>query len=648
MRVYILALMVLGAMLRLDLLVASNWVIDADEAIVGLMAQHIVLGKSESWPVFYYGQNYMGSLEPLMVAALFWITGHTDSSVLLKLVPLLWSIALIPIGYILGRAVAGKRAGLVAAAYLALPPSPLVVWSGMARGGFIEVVVMAASALYLAIKWAKNDRPLYLTACIGLILGLGWWTNNQIIFAILPIGLWMLVHCWRGIAWPVVPMLQQLAVGFVAFLVGGLPFWWFNLTHDFVSFEMFSGAKGTKLLPQIGELFSVALPIILGAKRFWHVSDLFPGASLITWSLVCFLAVAGAIASRCAFVRLRAPRDLILLYLVTTCAVFALSSFGWLTSAPRYLLPVYPAIAVLLGVYVNYLLKLSSPLAYALLSTVLGFNLLSVYLGGRAVPGQPIVANGERVAVSHEALVAWLKQRNVSMVETNYWIGYRLAFETNEAVRFKVFGEPAMVRIPEYELAADKLPPQEIPLILVPSQLVPVTTALSTLGFTFESESLGDYAVIINRQSKLGTFKEVAPERFSAQSSYRPEFVAAAFDHSCATRWGSGTPQVPGMEFRINFNSPVHLKGMLIEWRDFPPDYPRGLEIIAHSRGIKGLPEQTTILSGDQYRRAQPLVTKVSELTVLANVENVDSIVLRQLGSDRKFDWSIGEMKIYE
>lgn len=37
------------------------------------------------------------------------------------------------------------------------------------------------------------------------------------------------------------------------------------------------------------------------------------------------------------------------------------------------------------------------------------------------------------------------------MIRTNYWIGYRLAFETEERVRFVVFQEPGQVRLPDYE-----------------------------------------------------------------------------------------------------------------------------------------------------------------------------------------------------
>jgi hypothetical protein len=44
---------------------AARWSanFDSDEAIIGLMARHILRGQV---PIYYYGQNYLGSLDALL------------------------------------------------------------------------------------------------------------------------------------------------------------------------------------------------------------------------------------------------------------------------------------------------------------------------------------------------------------------------------------------------------------------------------------------------------------------------------------------------------------------------------------------------------------------------------------------------------
>ncbi|MCB0311244.1 MAG: hypothetical protein KDD42_08410, partial [Bdellovibrionales bacterium] len=118
-------IVVLGACLRLEYLFSTNFIIDSDEAIVGLMAKHILEGQQI--PVFYYGQHYMGSFESLLVAALFSLFGV--SSVVLKCVPFLFSLLLIVLVYQLALRLGDITAARFAAVLCACPPAALVGWS---------------------------------------------------------------------------------------------------------------------------------------------------------------------------------------------------------------------------------------------------------------------------------------------------------------------------------------------------------------------------------------------------------------------------------------------------------------------------------------------------------------------------------------
>ena len=80
----VVLLVIIALLLRLDFMRGGSFVIDSDEAIVGLMGKHILEGRGI--PTFYYGQHYMGSLEGICASIVFWFFGA--SAFTLQLVPL--------------------------------------------------------------------------------------------------------------------------------------------------------------------------------------------------------------------------------------------------------------------------------------------------------------------------------------------------------------------------------------------------------------------------------------------------------------------------------------------------------------------------------------------------------------------------------
>lgn len=283
-----------GLLLRLDLLTASNFRVDSDEAIVGLMAKHISEGVAV--PVFYYGQHYMGTLEPLIASLFFSLFGFEPH--LLKFAPLLFGITLIPLLAAIAFQVAGKRAALLAALLSAIPPSVLVVWSAKARGGFIEIVWLGAVASLFTLWWMQEAGFRWKRlGIIAFVLGFGWWTNNQIVYFYPAIGLVVLWKSfnttstfWRGVK----RLVGAVAFSTTCWLLGGLPFWLYNVQKDFPSFAQLFREREATLSEHLAGYFENALPILLGAKRYWSVTELFPFAKLVVFfaagcMLVCSL-----------------------------------------------------------------------------------------------------------------------------------------------------------------------------------------------------------------------------------------------------------------------------------------------------------------------------------------------------------------------
>ncbi len=652
----LLALMMALALgLRLDFLIANNFVIDADEAIVGLMAMHISQGSA--WPAFYYGQHYMGSLEPLLVAALFRIWGPSSGA--LVSIPLMFSIWMVPLVYLIARTISGRLGALAAALLMAVPPTGLVVWSAKARGGFIEVIVLGALALLFTARWLKSEqRELSQTALIGFLLGLGWWTNNQVVFFMLPIGFMMTAALLQGpstyLREPLIVRVRQVVqhggVGLAAFLAGGLPFWMYNLSNDFASFGMFSPAGTKDLSAHIEGLFTIAIPMLLGAKRFWQHEDIIPHASLFAYVLLGIAVLSYVVARLRNVVALAAlkvdagrPVELFSLFVLGSLCTFALSSYGWLFEAPRYLLPVYVGLFVLLGFLIEHWYGYARWFAFSMLTLFLGLHLLSSYWNGRALPGEPHVYNGQRVEKDHSALLAWLESTNVPWIRTNYWIGYRVAFETQEKTRFVPFHEPYHERIPEYAAEAKLLDRGQMPLVLVPAQGELVERALKALGLSYETASLSGYQVLWGVKRNIEPGRLVSAENFVASSSNTSMDPGLAVDQNLESRWGTGEPQHPGQEFRITFNEPRQVNAIAFDFGKWPHDFPRGLQIeFGRTDGTVEV-----FLPSANWEAVRYYNEHDSRFLFSFPQKQLTFVRFVQTGEDSVFDWSLAEVQAY-
>src|SRR5512140_448409 len=90
---------------------------NADEAVVGLMARHILQGER---PVFFYGQAYMGSLDAWLVVIGFAIFGAQVW--IIRLVQTLLFLGTVYTTVRLGERISASfRTGLLAGAFLAVP-----------------------------------------------------------------------------------------------------------------------------------------------------------------------------------------------------------------------------------------------------------------------------------------------------------------------------------------------------------------------------------------------------------------------------------------------------------------------------------------------------------------------------------------------
>ncbi|GHO53216.1 ArnT family glycosyltransferase [Ktedonobacter robiniae] len=198
--------------LRIFLVVHTHGVIDGDEALVGIQAQRILHGD---FPVYFYGQAYMGSLEAYLIAILFALFGPSVWA--MRAEPILLSMGVVWLTWRLAGILTEASAlsqtvrrvfMTVAALCAAVPPLYDGIIEGRTYGGFIEMLVvillLLISTIRLTRRWfggAPRRELAWRWAGLGFLIGLGFWIYPLIISSVLAIALWILGACalamWR-------------------------------------------------------------------------------------------------------------------------------------------------------------------------------------------------------------------------------------------------------------------------------------------------------------------------------------------------------------------------------------------------------------------------------------------------------------------
>ncbi|VAX19413.1 hypothetical protein MNBD_NITROSPINAE04-2208, partial [hydrothermal vent metagenome] len=146
-----------------------------DAAVLGIMADDIA--NQIAFPLVYYGQGYMGSIEAWITAPLFFITGPTWWG--LSFAPILVSTLGIFAFYLLGKCASGDQvAGYIAALLWAAPSFAVNFYNITPRGCYPEVVCGGALVLWFATRIWKGERlPPVVCALFGLLMGILIWTS---------------------------------------------------------------------------------------------------------------------------------------------------------------------------------------------------------------------------------------------------------------------------------------------------------------------------------------------------------------------------------------------------------------------------------------------------------------------------------------
>lgn len=314
---------------------------NSDFGIVALMARHMAEGTD--FPVFFYGQPYMGSFEPALSALCCKLLGCNGLSVCLGTAWL--ACAFLPIVYAWARDARDRVAGAAALLFSLVGTFAYCFYCAAPRGGYVSTLLFGSLTVWLAGRlavraWRGQASPAWQFVALGLGAGIGWWSNQLV----LPFYAAAAVTLLIGFKGRVFRPALLLGSG-LSFLAGSLPWWLWNARHGWETFQ-FAGTLGATPFGEGLRAFGAMLAELLG------FDELPPVVGLVLLAAYGLPLLAYGLELRSRW-RARDPALLLLLLpvwlTVFTALVYAPSHFATLYMV-RYVLPVFPALAIAVGV----------------------------------------------------------------------------------------------------------------------------------------------------------------------------------------------------------------------------------------------------------------------------------------------------------
>ncbi|MFN7130486.1 MAG: discoidin domain-containing protein, partial [Myxococcales bacterium] len=542
----------------------------------------------------------------------------------IKLTALLFSLVHVGAAAVLALRTLERRAAICAALYLAAAPLLLTLWSLKLRGGFVSIWALGTLLLLVAHAQATHGATVKGSLLLGLLAGISTWVNFLVFPWIAAAGLYLLSRR------QVFSRAATFGVCAAGFALGSLPLWAWNLTHDWATFRQLLGGGGGDGLAHLGVLVRRHVPMLLGTLPSWSDPATLPTfARLADVGLLIAAAVFLYAARRdlARFVTLsREPTSGAELYVLVALGFLACA---WFTrfggdDEPRYATVLYAFIAPAIGVAAARLsrgLRAAGVVAFGL---VLVLNADSIYLRDRRLPAQPLhfVRDGTIVPADLSPSYEALRARGVEAVEVEYWLGYRMIYETDERlVTFPGRYEPYLARFAEaarrawvfrdggHEAWRARAKEEE----------------LRQLGLGPERLELQGLVVLLAGDEGLD------PRGWRATASHEKEPVRRAFDRNDQSRWTTGVDQAPGQWLQVDLGAEQRLDALAVAFAD--NDQPARLQIDLSRDGS----EWTHVYEGSPRR-----IFRIALGSLPAR-----HLRLTQLGERRGRWWSVQELYVF-
>ena len=618
-----------------------------DEAVTGNMALHILKGEPQ---LFFWGQPYMGALEAYLASSLFFLFG--PSAFTLHLNDILICAFLLFMVFRIGTLAGGRPVGLLAAAFWAFSPLYLSVIGLLATGGHEEACAAGAFILFgiCRLSFSLPKASVYLAGLIGLLGGLGFWSSLLSGPYLLAGGLGL------ALARPRLLLTRIPWVGVASFFLGSLPFWLWEIRHDFSTFQFFE-SQGAGIFNQLPDRIYTVLRYsffqsLLG--DWWDGHSVLPAVpSVLAWTVWAIYYLPPFVLSLMVIVRwgrrivsfrspFQKPIDLVVAVFWVLVLAFSTSEQG-ASGSLRYTLTFYIPFSVLVAVWLNKMLTFQRWLGGGMLIVLLGFNLFLHALFLQEYQNQPY----RPIA----GLISALKERNIRFAYADNRISQPLTFESQGKI---ICADYSGRRNYDYLRAVDKAPDGKVAIITHRKRGNPLpevmAASLQMIGGSSERFEQGDYVVWHNFKEPSHYLRPIPSREWRITVGAKAEDVTLIKDRDIMTAWG--VPQKPGEWLQVDLNRTWTLGQVsLLPGPGMSMEITRlRLEISQDGKEWKALTRDQYFLAGLTWQEGHPRLDDNPRVQFIFPSQKGRYLRLTNLNQPEnpKKNWTIAELFVYE
>lgn len=437
--------MILAAAIGVKLIILCMDVVpfNADEAVVALMAKHILRGE---FPLFFYGQAYMGSLDAFLVAMGFWIFGEK-----------IWVIRFVQIGlylvtiyvsmFIMYQISKNWTSAYLAGLFMAIPSVNVTLYTTISLGGYGEALLIGCLLILVSFKIREKDRTLraktYLWLSWGLLAGVGLWANALTLVYTIPSFAYLLADWWEHKETR--KIIHWGGMALFGFLLGSVPWWIYAGQHGLSglvgeimgsAIDVEGGGYLQGVMVHLVNFILFGSTVILGLRPPWSVEWLV--MPMIPFILLLWIWIIYYFACKWHRGMYIKPEPWLILgtILCLTCG-FLFTPFG-IDPSGRYFLPFIVPISMILG-YTIWNVPPKLWMKIGLIVFIVGFNFCGIIQSALNYPPGITTQFNAITQIDQRKigdLATFLHEIGETRGFTNYWVAYPLAFISNEQIVF--------------------------------------------------------------------------------------------------------------------------------------------------------------------------------------------------------------------